>query len=220
MLKIAVLGLGRFGATVAAELSRLGAEVLAVDRNRRLIEEVSPLVAEAEGFDATEANLLASRGIGKMDVAVVAMGNNFEASVLVTMHCKDLGVPLVAAKALTDEQEAVLRKVGADQVIRPEEDMGKRLDEHLIRGRVVSFLDLPPGYSVRRLKLPADWAGQSLADLQLLSRQGINLIQVIRHEAQEGKSQRLPLPSGEMVLLEGDEVDVIAADPVLEKFLD
>ncbi len=142
MLKIAVLGLGKFGSSVASELSRLGAEVLAVDRSRRLIEEISPFVAQAEIFDATEPNLLAARGVGKMDVAVVAIGTNFEASVLITMQCKALGVPNVAAKALNDEQEAVLRKVGADHVIKPEEDMGKRLAEHLVNRSIVSFVEL------------------------------------------------------------------------------
>ncbi len=218
MLKVAVLGLGKFGSTVAAELSRLGAEVLAVDRNRRRIEEISPLVAEAESFDATEPNLLASRGIGKMDVAIVAIGANFEASVLIAMHCKDLGVPVVAAKALNDEQETVLLKVGADQIIKPEEDMGKRLAEHLVHHSVVSFMDLPEGFSVRRIKVPKEWVDKSLAELGLLAVMGVNLIQVIRPQGENEPPKRLPLPNGEMVLQEGDEVDIIAADKTLNKF--
>lgn len=218
MLKVAVLGLGKFGSTVAAELSRLGAEVLAVDRNRRLIEEISPLVAEAESFDATEPTLLAARGIGKMDVAIVAIGGNFEASVLIAMHCKDLGVPMVAAKALNDEQESVLRKVGADQVIQPEEDMGIRLAEHLVHHSVVSFMNLPEGYSVRRIKVPRDWVNKSLAELGLLAEMGINLIQVIRPQGESEAPERLPLPHGATILQEGDEVDIISTDKTLNKF--
>ena len=218
MLKVAVLGLGRFGSSVAAELSRMGAEVLAVDRNRRQIEEISPHVAEAEGFDATELNLLASRGIGKMDVAVVAIGSNFEASVLITMHCKDLGVPKVAAKALNSAQEAVLRKVGADHVIKPEEDMGKRLAEHLLNRSIVSFLDLPDGFSVRRIKVPQDWVGQSLAELGLLPDHQINLVQIIRRDEDNNDQVRLALPSGSTRLLAGDELDIIALTKALEKY--
>lgn len=219
MLKVAVLGLGKFGSAVALELSRLGAEVLAVDRNRRLIEEVSPFVSQAEGFDATEHQMLAARGIGKMDVAVIAVGTNFEASVLITMHCKALGVANVSAKALTVEQEAVLRKVGADHVIKPEEDMGKRLAEHLVNQSIVSFVELPRGFSLRRVKVPAEWVGKALSELRLLSEHRLNLIQVIRPAA-DGKSdpQKLPLPSGEMVLLEEDLVDVIGNDKNLQKF--
>lgn len=227
MLKVAVLGLGRFGSSVAKELTRLGVEVLAVDRNRRLIEEISPFVAQAEGFNATEPNLLAARGVGKMDVAVVAIGSNFEASVLIAMHCKALGVPNVAAKALNDEQEAVLRKVGADHVIKPEEDMGKRLAEHLVHSSIVNFVELPSGFSLKRMNVPAEWVGKSLAELRLLSELRLNLIQVIRpgvastegpevDVAQEG--QKFPLPDGGMVLQEHDLVDVIGNDKDLQKF--
>ncbi len=227
MLKVAVLGLGKFGSSVAMELSRLGAEVLAIDRSRRNIEDISPFVAEAEGFDATEANLLAARGVGKMDVAVVAIGTNFEASVLITMHCKALGVPNVAAKALNDEQEAVLRKVGADHVIKPEEDMGKRLAEHLLNRSIVSFVELPRGFSLRRMKVPAEWVGRSLAELRLLSEHRMNLIQVIRPLTDPGTGtagtadddrEKFPLPDGDMVLQENDQVDVIGTDKSLEKY--
>ena len=226
MLKIAVLGLGKFGSSVASELSRLGAEVLAVDRSRRLIEEISPFVAQAEIFDATEPNLLAARGVGKMDVAVVAIGTNFEASVLITMQCKALGVPNVAAKALNDEQEAVLRKVGADHVIKPEEDMGKRLAEHLVNRSIVSFVELPRGFSIQRMQVPTEWVGKSLSELRLLPDQKLNLVQVIRPVSGEaqgrgadaaGDNERFPLPSGEMVLLANDMVDVIGSDKSLKK---
>ena len=115
-----------------------------------------------------------------MDVAVVAIGDNFESSVLITMHCKSLGVPLVAAKALNSEQEAVLRKVGADHVIKPEEDMGKRLAEHLVHKSIVNFVELPPGFSLRSLPVPPDWVGQNLAALRLLSEKRLNLIQIDR----------------------------------------
>ena len=226
MMKVAVLGLGKFGFGVATELARLGAEVLAVDRNRRLIEEVSQHVAQAEGFDASEPQLLAARGVGKMDVAVVAIGDNFESSVLITMHCKSLGVPLVAAKALNDEQEAVLRKVGADHVIKPEEDMGKRLAEHLVNRSVVNFVELPDGFSLRSLMVPQDWVGQSLAELRLLSEKRLNLIQIDRLAEPlapgavltgDELRTKIPLPEGKTVLQAHDMLDIIGSDQDLGK---
>ena len=154
MLKVVVIGLGRFGATVAVDLCRRGAEVLAVDRNMRLVEEVNDRVTVAVGFDATDRVNLEAYDVGSMDVAVIAIGTNFEASVLVTMHCKALGVKTVYAKALNSMQAAVLERVGADHVVRPEEDMGARLAESLVMEKAVEFVDLPTGYSLRRLTVP------------------------------------------------------------------
>ena len=105
MLKVVVVGLGRFGSTLAVHLSREGAEVLAVDRSAKLAEAVAEEVAVAVGFDATDLGNLNAYDVGSMDVGVVAIGENFESSVLVTMHLKNLGVPLVYAKALNEMQE-------------------------------------------------------------------------------------------------------------------
>lgn len=222
MLKIAVLGLGRFGQAVARELSRQGAEVLAVDRSMNKVNEIIQDVDEAESFDATNASLLASRNIGRMDAVVVAIGSNFEASVLVTMHCHDLGVPLVCAKALNEDQADVLRKVGADKVIKPEEDVGEHLARHLTHESVLDFVELPDNFSFRRLKVPQEWVGQSLGQLNVLHEHKLNIIQVIRRgePAADGRwaEIKVPLPDGEMVFQDGDQMEVIGTDKQLGKF--
>ena len=222
MLKVAVLGLGRFGQAVARELNRQGAEVLAVDRNLNKVNEIIQDVDEAESFDATNASLLESRNIAKMDAVVVAIGSNFEASVLVTMHCHDLGVPLVCAKALNEDQADVLRKVGADRVIKPEEDVGIHLARHLTHDSVVDFVELPDGFSLRTLKVPDDWVGQSVGELNVLNEHHLNIIQVIRfvnlEEAQQPLETKLPLPDGSLIFQEGDKMEVIGQDKHLIKF--
>lgn len=222
MLKIVVVGLGKFGSTLAVNLSRQGAEVLAVDRNTRRVEAVADDVTVAVGFDATDLTNLKAYDAGSMDVGMVAIGGNFESSVLVTMHLKNLGIPQVYAKALNDMQDAVLRMVGADQVIKPEEDMGERLANHLIHDSVVDFVELPLGFSLKRIKVPADWVDQSLADLQLLGRFKLNLVQVRRTGSVPGEGEdpvieKIPLPDGSMVLRAGDEIDVIGPDDELKK---
>ncbi len=223
MLKVAVIGLGRFGSTVAVELAGQGAEVLAIDRRKPLFEAVADDVAVAVGFDATEISNLKAYDVGAMDVAVVAIGTNFEASVLVTMHCKALGVEKVVAKALNEMQESVLRQVGADQIIKPEEDMGVRLAEHLVHDSVVDFVELPDGYSLRRVIVPEDWDGQSLSELNLLSERHLNLVQIHRRQAMssegdERTTAKIPLPGGADVLQAGDAIDVIGPDRELDKF--
>ena len=223
MLKVVVVGLGRFGSTLAVHLAREGAEVLAVDRSARLAEGVAGDVAVAVGFDATDLGNLNAYDVGSMDVGVVAIGENFEASVLVTMHLKNLGVPKVYAKALNEMQEAVLLRVGADQVLKPEEDMGERLASHLLHDSVVDFVELPKGFSLRRIRVPEEWCDQSLEELGLLGKFKLNLVQVRRslpaaHEGAEPTIERTPLPDGSMVLRAGDEIDVIGPDKELKKF--
>jgi len=220
MLKVVVVGLGRFGSTVARELARGGAEVLAVDRSTRLVESVADEVAVAVGFDATDSANLKAYDAGSMDAAIVAIGTNFESSVLVTMHLKALGVKVVHAKALNDMQAVVLKKVGADTIITPEEDMGRRLAEHLLHDSVVDFVQLPAGTSLRKIPVPADWHGKSLADLRLLNDHRLNLIQVHRPTGADAEGdatvESTVLPDGAMVLQAGDEIDVIGPDQTLD----
>ena len=218
MQKIIVVGLGRFGATAAVDLCRRGAEVLAVDRNLRLVENLSDRVTVAVGFDATDRTNLEAYEVGAMDVAVIAIGTNFEASVMVTMHCKALGVKTVYAKALNAMQAAVLTKVGADHVLRPEEDMGLRLAESLVEEKAVEFIDLPPGWSLRRLVVPDRWDGRTLAELKLPEDPHLSIVQVVRRADADGRREHVPLPYGQTVLHAGDEVDAIGRDTTLDRY--
>ncbi len=219
-MKAAVVGLGKFGSAVAVALARGGAEVLAVDTNERLVDEVADEVSVAVAFDATEVANLKAYGVGSLDVVVVAMATNFEASVMVTMHCKTLGTKQVYAKALNAMQEAVLRRVGADAVVKPEQDMGTRLADHLLHERGMEFVQLPEGFALRRVNVPAAWDGKSLAELNLLGEHRLNLVQILRrnpagsgHDAET----RIALPSGREVLHAGDRIDVIGPDKVVHK---
>lgn len=223
MLKVAVIGLGKFGSTVAVNLGRKGVEVLAVDRRQQLFEAVADDVTVAVGFDATDIANLKAYDVAAMDVAVVAIGSHFESSVLITMHCKSLGVKNVVAKALNEMQESVLRQVGADQIIKPEEDMGARLAKHLVTESVVDFVELPAGFSLRQVTVPSEWDGQSLADLNLLGRKRLNLVQIHRRvppeeEGAEPGTTTIPLPAGAEILHTGDVIDVIGPDRELDKY--
>ncbi len=226
MLKVVVFGLGRFGASVATSLYEQGAEVLAIDRALRLVEDVKDQVSVAIACDATQRASLEAYDISHMDVAVVGIGTNFEASVLVTMNCRELKVPRIIAKALNPMQAQVLRSVGAHRVIMPEEEMGERLANHLLHGSVVDFVELPDGFSLRRIPIPADWAGKKLADLKLLGDRRLNLIQIVRPQRklsdpadQESDVLKIPLPHGETALEAGDFIDVIGPDTALRKYL-
>jgi len=220
MRKVVVFGLGRFGASVATKLYLEGAEVLAIDRNLRLVEQIDDHVSAAVACDATEKANLTAYNIQKMDTAVVAIGNNFEASVLITLLCKEMGVPRIVAKALNPMQQKVLQELGADQVIMPEEEMGIRIAEHILHESVVDFVELPLGYSLRRIDVPEDWLNKSLAELDLPSSEGLVLIQIHRPRAEDRTSEpeRITLPHAETVLQADDRIDLIGPDEVLKKF--
>lgn len=220
MMKVAVIGLGRFGSAVAVGLARGGAEVLAVDTSDKLVEAVADDVSVAVAFDATDVANLKAYKVGAMDAVIVAMATNFEASVMVTMHCKALGTKQVYAKALNSMQEGVLRRVGADSVVKPEQDMGLRLADHLLHERGMEFVQLPEGFALRRVNVPAEWDGKSLAELNLLGTRRLNLVQILRRNP-EGPGQeaetRIALPGGGEVLHAGDRIDVIGPDKAVHK---
>lgn len=217
MARIVVIGLGRFGSACATRLYDKGAEVLAIDRDHGRVDEISDRVTAAISCDATQVANLEAYDVGEMDAAVVAMGSNFEASVLATMVCRQLGVGRVLAKANTRLQKQVLHEVGADQVFLPEEEMGARVADHVLDESIVDFVELPAGYSLRRLDAPAAWIGHSLADLQLIDRARVLVVQVVRPGAEGAEDQRIPLPDGQVTLRAGDKVDVVADDVVLEQ---
>ncbi len=161
--------------------------------------------------------------MGSFDTAIVGIGANFEASVLVTMNCRTLGVKEIYAKALNPVQESVLKKVGADHIVKPEEDMGGRLADHVMKDSVMDFVELPDGYSLRRIFVPAAWDGQTLEELALPTKLRLNLIQVIKTVPGQApgmspEHEKIPLPPADMILNTGDEIDVIGLDKSLKKF--
>jgi trk system potassium uptake protein TrkA len=218
MKRMAVFGLGRFGSSVAITLQKEGVDVLAVDRNRHLAERLKDEVSIAVSFDATDRDNLTRFDVGRMDAVVVGIGDNFESSVKITLLCKELGVPHVICKATNTDQRKVLQKVGADEVIQPETQMGHWVAESLLRHTVVNFVELPDGYALAQIRPPQSWYGRSLAELQLLTRERLNLIQVHRPGKTPAEATKVPLPAGNFRLEQGDLMDVIGANKVLARF--
>lgn len=216
MRKVAVFGLGRFGTAVARTLSAEGVEVLAVDQDRALVDELKDEVAVAVSFDVTDREALRRYEVGEMDAVVIGIGAGFEASVMTTLLCSELGARRIVCKALTPRQRDVLKLVGAHEVVLPEEQMGRWLAENLLHDSVVNLVELPEGYLLRQIELPRDWRGRTLAELQLLQSRHISLIQV--HRRTDGVDKRLPLPDGDFRLLEGDVLDVIGREEHLGDF--
>ncbi|RKN65464.1 potassium channel family protein [Paenibacillus ginsengarvi] len=174
--QFAVIGMGRFGSSVAISLSRLGYEVLAIDSSEQRMQDVSGLVTHAVQADSTDEEALRALGIRNFDVVVVAIGQDIQASILTTLILKDMGVPVLVVKAQTDLHGKVLKKIGADKVIFPERDMGLRVAHNLISPNILDFIELSDDYSIVELRASASMIGQTLRELDIRAKYGCNVM--------------------------------------------
>lgn len=173
-----VIGLGRFGSSVAETLSERGFDVLAVDIDEILVQDMANKVTHAVQADATDEQAMHALGVRNFDVAVVAIGSDVHSNILATMVLKELGVRYVVAKALDPLHGKVLAKVGADRVVYPERDMGSRIALNLITSNILDLIEFTPDYSLVEIMVTPNMVGKTLADLQLRSRFGVNVIAV------------------------------------------
>ncbi len=205
----AVLGLGRFGSSVALTLADAGGEVLAVDSDEEKVQELADHVTYAVTADVTEPGVLESLSVSNIDIAVIGIAGNMEDSILATIMTKEAGAGYVIAKAMSEIHGTILEKVGADKVIYPERDSGIRLAKNLVSGNFMEFFALSDTYSIVELKVPGAWAGKSLRELDLRKNLGINMIGVMM----EGKTvvnvdPEIPLEESWTAIVVGDNRDL------------
>ncbi|AZR73671.1 potassium uptake system protein [Anoxybacter fermentans] len=211
MKQFVVIGLGRFGSSVARTLAERGFDVLAIDQDESLVQEMANVVTHAVQADATDENAMNALGLRNFDVAVVAIGADVHSNILATMILKEMGVRYVVAKALDPLHGKVLAKVGADRVIFPERDMGKRLALNLISSNVLDFIEFAPNYSIVEIKATKGMVGKTLAELQLRTRFGVNVIAV------KAKDRINISPSASDEIREGDILVVIGENQSVER---
>lgn len=173
---IGVLGLGIFGQTLAQELSRFGQDVIALDTKAEHIQMVADEVSRAAIGDITDLDFLKQTGIDQADAVIIATGNNLESSVLAVMNCKKLGVPRIIAKAKSTTYEEVLYAIGADLVISPERESAKVLTSNILRHSIEDIFHLEGDMSIIEFKLPKEWAGQTVRELNVRKKYDLNLI--------------------------------------------
>lgn len=175
-----VFGLGRFGKSVATTLADSGCEVLVVDDNDEKIQDMADIVTYAVKANVTDVDTMKTLGISNFDGAVVAIGEDLEASVMVTILAKELGVPYVLAKAQNDLHAKILKKVGADMVVFPEKETGIRIANNLLLGNFFDAVELSSTFSMMEIGALNEWAGHSLRELNLRAKYKINVIGIKR----------------------------------------
>ena len=179
----AVFGLGRYGIAVAEELTASGAEVLAVDIDQNKVNTLATRLPFCKCADITDAEALKQLGITNIDVVIIAMAGNLEASVLATMICKEAGVKTVIAKCANETHRKILRKVGADKVVFPENESGIRLAKNLLSSGFVDIIELSRDLAMININVKPEWEGKNLLELDLRRKYAINIIAI-----REGKN--------------------------------
>jgi len=178
MEKFAVIGLGKFGINVATTLFDKGAEVIAIDNNRELIDEISGRVSVAINMNSTDEKSLKANRIQDVDAVILAIGNNIEVSVLTSVILKKLGVSNIYAKVDSKVHARILELLGIQNIIFPEEQIGKQLANSLISSSVLEYIDLSSGHSVVELVIPDTWVGKTLQQLALPTEKGVNIVAI------------------------------------------
>jgi trk system potassium uptake protein len=216
MRQFAVIGLGRFGSSVAKTLSEKGYQVLAIDIADDKVQDYSEIVAQAVCVDATDEKALKAVGVDSVDVVIVSVGNNIEASVLITLVLKEMGIKEVVAKAVTEEQGKVLEKVGADKIVFPERDMGIRVANSLTSPKVSEHIDLSSNVSIIEIKAPKDFVGKSLKLLSVRVKYGLNIV-AIKSTDDVGAESINPTPEADYKIKALDKLMVVGPNENIEK---
>lgn len=174
----AVFGLGRYGTAVAKELVDNGSEVIAVDINQKIVNDAAAFLPVCKCADVTDAEVISRLGIGSIDTVIVCMAGNLEAGVMAVTLCKEAGSKCVIAKCANEMQQKILRRVGADQVVFPENESGIRLAKNLLSSGFIDIISLSKDVSMVEIDVKDEWIGKNLIELNLRKKCGFNIVAI------------------------------------------
>jgi trk system potassium uptake protein TrkA len=213
--QIVVIGLGRFGVSIAKTLHSIGHDVLAIDTDEKSVQSISSEITHSIQADGTNENVLRELGIGNFDIAIVSIGAAIESSVLTTILLKKLGVPYVIARADNELHGTILEKIGADRVVYPEQEMGARIAHVVTLSDVSYYMPLVAGYGVARMTAPQYLIGERLADLGFGPKGKWEVAVILIQREKE----IIVTPSQQEIIRAGDVIVVAGNNDNLEKLL-
>lgn len=200
----AIIGLGRFGSSICRTLVESGHDVLAIDSNEDKVNEYMNLATHAVVANAQDESVLRSLGIRNFDHVIIAIGEDIQASILITLMVKEMGNSYVTAKAQNEYHGKVLEKIGADYVVHPERDMGIRIGHHLVSNNVVDYLELSDKYSLVELKVTnSKFFNKTLLELDFRQRFGLNVIGIRRGQ------EMIISPAADAFIKENDTLMIV-----------
>ena len=223
--RFAVFGMGRYGKQIALSLASKGAEVFTFDNNTTRSEGIKDDVALAVTLDSTDIRALQTQRVQDMDAAIVAIGENFEATVLTALNLLDLGVPRVIVRSNDDHQKRILSSLGVDEILTPESEVASVVSERLIHPNIGGFLALPDDYEIAEIHAPQNCIGRTLGSIDLTSRYELRLITIRRifeskEEGEESQEHIIGVPKPEMVIQETDTLVVFGTLSAVKRFLE
>ena len=217
MKRFAVIGLGLLGRTVARDLAARGVEVIAMDLDQELVQEIADEVTLAVRLDSTNRDALLRQGVDKVDVALVAIGENFQAAVLTTAILKEFGIGRVISRAVTEDEARILKLVNADEVVLVEELVARKLAQGMMAPSLVDTVKLSQGVSLAKVKAAKEMWGKTLASLKFRQRYKLNVVAVIKPDSAESENRETFLLDPEAVINEGDVLLVNGHDDAIER---
>jgi trk system potassium uptake protein TrkA len=215
MKRFAVIGLGRFGNKLAIALSMSGAEVIAIDRDRTVVEQIRDQVSHAVRLDSTDEDALKAQGVGKVDVAIVGIGQGgraFESAIMTVVSLKAMGVKQILARAQSLTAGQVFSAVGATEIVYPEIETAQRWAYKLIAPQIGEKIDFAPGYSLASITAPASFHDKTVQELQLRQKYNVNLVAVKRGEEGGEKENIINVPMPDTLIYAGDILMVAGSD--------
>lgn len=213
--QVIVIGLGRFGVSLATNMSKMGHDVLAIDNDEQKILKSSGLVTHTVQADGTNESVLRELGAGNFEIGVVAIGTSLQNSVLATILLKKLGVPYVIARAGTDIDGEILNKIGADKVVYPERQMGEMIAHEVFLGNVSEYIQVIPGYGITKTEAYPEFIGQTLSNLGIGPRGRLGIAVLV---IQRGKDV-IVTPDQREIVKKGDIFIISGTDDRLTDFL-
>lgn len=207
----AVIGMGRFGQSVVAELIKQNAEVLVIDKNPKIIAKMSKIATHAVTLDATDIQSLQEVGITSIDHVVVAIGDDLQSSILTTLILKTLNVPRVTVKVQDENHALIVEKLGADEIIQPEQQSGKRLASKIVSDNVLEYIDLNDSHSFIDVLATSKIIDSTVINLDVRNRYKINIVAVRR-------KGDIIIPDADTVIIENDQLLLIGDNSDLNKF--
>jgi len=215
MERFAVIGVGHFGEHVMKILHEAGKEVIAVDADEEKVQAAAECSSLAIMVDATDKTALREAGIGDVDVAIISLGDHMDRSTLAALHVKELGVPFIAVKAISEDHGKILHALGVQHIVHPEKDAAVRLGNRLAMKNVLDYMPLLPGYSITEMPAPPEFVGRTLRDLALRNTLRVQLIAIYQQNG--GRRQMNIVPRADDVIHEGDILILLGETHDLER---